>query len=72
MKLFRRFKESLVKRINALISRAEAEDPEMKDNAAMVYVGDVYALREIRKRQHADGWGQQHYSTDDEDGKPLP
>lgn len=72
MQLFRRFKESLVKRINALISRAEAEHPGMKESAAMVYVGDVYALREMRERRHADGWGRLHYSADDEGGKPLP
>ena len=72
MKLLLRFRESLARRINALISRTEAENPGMQDSAAMVYVGDVYALREIRERRHADGWGQQHYSADDPDGKPLP
>jgi hypothetical protein len=62
---------SLARRINALIARAEAAHPGMPEVAAMVYVGDVYALREQRRRRHADGWGRYHYSCDSENCRPL-
>ena len=55
---------SLVDRINSLISHIETEHPGMQDVAAMVYVGDVYALREQRHRRRDDGWGHHHYSCD--------
>lgn len=44
-----RVSPSLVEGVKALIAQAEAiceTDPGMCDAAAMVYVGDVYALRE--------------------------
>lgn len=64
---------SLVDKINALISHIEAEHPGMRDVAAMVYVGDVYALREQRHRRRADGWGRNHYSCDSARGcRRLP
>jgi hypothetical protein len=63
---------SLVSRINALISRAESAFPGMQEAAAMVYVGDVYALRVLPRRQHTDGWGRYHYSCDTTGCKPLP
>ena len=71
MKLFSRLTVSLAKRVNALISQTEAAHPGMADAAAMVYVGDVYALRELRARRHADGWGGRHYSCDSDDCKRL-
>lgn len=55
---------SLSRRINALIRRAEAVYPDMEDVAAMVYVGDVYALREQHQRRSADGWGRYRYTCD--------
>ncbi len=72
MKFLFEMTASLVSRINALISQAESAHPEMQEVAAMVYVGDVYALREQPHRQHADGWGRYHYSCDATGCKPLP
>ena len=63
---------SLAARINSLIANAECAHPGMQEVAAMVYVGDVYALREQPRRQHADGWGRYHYSCDSTGCKPLP
>ena len=63
---------ALVSRVNGLIRRTEADHPDMKEAAAMVYVGDVYALRELRVRAHADGWGDRRYTCDAKDCKPLP
>ncbi len=63
---------SLVRRINSLMARAEASNPGMQEVAAMVYVGDVYALREQRQRRHVDGWGRYRYSCDSDRCQPLP
>lgn len=63
---------SLVRRMNGLIRKTEQENPGMPEVAAMVYVGDVYALREQRERAHADGWGDRRYTCDARDCKPLP
>jgi hypothetical protein len=72
MKSLLRLTSSLVKRINALIARAEAANPAMPEVAAMVYVGDVYALRLQRHRRHADGWGSYRYSCDNDRCRRLP
>ena len=72
MRLFIRLTASLIEKVNALISRTEAAYPGMNEVAAMVYVGDVYALRELRRRRHADGWGTRHYSCDTAGCKRLP
>ena len=72
MKSMFRLTSSLAARINALIVQAESAHPGMQEVAAMVYVGDVYALREQRQRLHADGWGRYHYSCDSTGCKPLP
>ncbi len=40
---------SLVRKINTLLSKCEAicdADPEMRDVVAMVYIGDIYSLRQ--------------------------
>lgn len=63
---------SLVRKVNGLIRKTEAENPGMPEEAAMVYVGDVYALREQRERAHADGWGKRRYTCEAKDCKPLP
>ncbi len=63
---------SLVRKVNTLIRRTEAENPGMPEVAAMVYVGDVYALREQRDRAKADGWGDRHYTCEAQDCKHLP
>ena len=72
MKSLFRMTSTLAARINALISRTESAHPGMQEVAAMVYVGDVYALREQPLRRHADGWGRYHYSCDTTGCKPLP
>ena len=63
---------SLASRINTLSTQSERAHPGMHEVAAMVYVGDVYALREQLHRQNADGWGRYHYSCDTTGCKPLP
>ncbi len=72
MKSLFRMTSTLAARINTLISQAESAHPGMQEAAAMVYVGDVYALREQPHRQHADGWGRYHYSCNTTGCKPLP
>lgn len=72
MKFLFQLTASLASRINALISRSERAHPGMQEVAAMVYVGDVYALRELPHRRRADGWGRYHYSCDTTGCKPLP
>jgi|GEM_PF-3160349 len=54
-------------RAQALVSQAETVcelDPEMCEAAAMVYVGDVYALREVDAALEDDGWGSRCYTCD--------
>lgn len=63
---------SLSRRINALIQLAETVHPDMEDVAAMVYVGDVYSLREQRRRRRADGWGRYRYTCDSSGCLRLP
>lgn len=72
MKSLLRLTSSFVRRINALIAGAAAANPAMPEVAAMVYVGDVYALRELHRRRHADGWGKYRYSCDSDRCRPLP
>ena len=73
MKVLLELTASLVETINSLVSRIEAEHPGMRDVAAMVYVGDVYALREHLPRRRSDGWGHHHYTCDSPRGcRRLP
>jgi len=72
MKLLTDLTASLVRKINALVAKTEANYPGMSEVAAMVYVGDVYALREQRQRRHADGWGKFRYSCDSNHCRRLP
>ena len=72
MKSLFQLTSSLVSRINALITQSERAHPGMQEVAAMVYVGDVYAMREQPRRQRTDGWGQYHYSCDTTGCKRLP
>ena len=39
-----RFASSLANKVNALIRKEESAHPGMQEVAAMVYVGDIYAL----------------------------
>jgi hypothetical protein len=55
---------SLADRVNGLISEAENEHPGLKEVAAMVYVGDVYVLREQLAPGRSDGWGHHPYTLD--------
>jgi hypothetical protein len=72
MKFLPRFTSSLVSRLYALIVQSELAHPGMHEVVAMVYVGDVYVLREQLSRQHADGWRRYHYSCATTGCKPLP
>jgi len=60
-----------IRRYNELVARSERDFPGMPE-AAMVYVGDVYALRELDRRSAADGWGSRQYSCDSEACCQLP
>ena len=51
-----RFASSLAAKVNALIRKEESAHPGMQEVAAMVYVGDVYVLREQTKPTKNDGW----------------
>lgn len=64
MKTLMNLTTSLVERVNRLISRAAEEHPGMPEVAAMVYVGDVYVLREQAERRQSDGWGRHSYVAD--------
>ncbi len=62
-----RFKVSSVvaKMANALVAQAESScdiDPGMCENAAMVYVGDIYSLREDMHAVNDDSWGERCYN----------
>ena len=53
-------------RVNVLLAQAESErehDPDLGEDAAMIYMGDVYVLRE-QAVVVEDGWGSRHYSED--------
>ncbi len=50
--------------VRRLIAQAEAfceTDPALRDVAAMVYVGDVYALRELTHAIEDNSWGARDY-----------
>lgn len=53
-------------RVDVLLAQAESErelDPELGEDAAMIYMGDIYVLRE-QAFDVEDGWGSRHYSED--------
>ncbi len=64
MRMLFRFASSLANKVNALIRKEESAHPGMQEVAAMVYVGDVYALREQTKPTKNDGWGKNSYQCD--------
>ncbi|MFQ5994047.1 MAG: hypothetical protein ACE5K1_03050 [Acidiferrobacterales bacterium] len=52
--------------VDALVAEAEARcenDPALFDVAAMVYVGDVYALREDIPTLADTHWGRRRYTS---------
>ena len=55
----------LAAKINTLIREEEKAHPDMPEVAAMVYVGDVYALREQSQLAKNDGWGTHCHTCDD-------
>lgn len=67
MKYLRHITSSLTARVNAMVQQAEVTHPGMREVAAMVYVGDVYALREQREPAKNDGWDGKCYSGDTPD-----
>ena len=57
--------QSLATQLQALIEEAETvgeTDPAMGEAAAMVYIGDVYALREVVQPSDHTGWGARAYA----------
>jgi hypothetical protein len=57
--------QSLATQLQALIEDAEAAreaDPAIGEAAAMVYIGDVYALREVVQPTDNTGWGTRPYA----------
>lgn len=65
MKCLLNLTSSLAARVGNLIREEERAHPGMQEVAAMVYVGDVYALREQTAPARNDGWGVQCYSCDE-------
>lgn len=59
-----RFASTLATKVKALINREESAHPGMSEVAAMVYVGDVYVLREQPQPAKNDGWGENCYHCD--------
>jgi hypothetical protein len=64
MKFIRDIASSLAAKANALVAQEESSHPGLREVAAMVYVGDVYALREQGEPAKSDGWKRRHYSGD--------
>jgi len=59
----------LTHRVGDLLSQTQLvcdADPEMCEAAEMVYIGDVYVLREPATLLD-EGWGSRHYVADLED-----
>ena len=57
--------QSLATQLQALIEEAETvreTDPAIGEAAAMVYIGDVYALREVVQPTDNTGWGARAYA----------
>lgn len=57
--------QSLATQLQALIEEAETvreTDPAMGEAAAMVYIGDVYALREVVQPTDKTSWGPRPYT----------
>lgn len=59
-----RFASPLTAKVNTLIDREESAHPGMSEVAAMVYIGDVYVLREQPQPAKNDGWGENCYQCD--------
>lgn len=67
MKCLLNLTSTLAARVGNLIREAELAHPGMQEVAAMVYVGDVYALREQTAPARNDGWGTHCYVCDEPD-----
>ncbi len=59
---------SLAERVNGLIRQAESTHPEMHEAAAMVYVGDIYVMREQTVPSKDAGWAGQQYTSEFPEG----
>lgn len=67
MKCLLNLTSALAVRVRNLIREEERAHPGMQEVAAMVYVGDVYALREQAVPARSDGWGAHCYVCDEPD-----
>jgi len=67
MKSLLNLTSSLAARVGNLIREEERAHPGMQEVAAMVYVGDVYALREQALPATNDGWGAHCYICNEPD-----
>jgi hypothetical protein len=64
MKQTHRLNVSVASTVKTLIAEAEAaamQDPSMAEAAGLVYVGDIYSLREEIKTGKDNGWGKRSY-----------
>ena len=59
---------SLAERVSGLIRQAESTHPEMREVAAMVYVGDIYVMREQTAPSNDAGWAGQQYTSEFPEG----
>lgn len=68
MKRIIAFSASIAEQARRLIAQAEAAagaDTALAEAAGLVYVGDIYSLRdEDMKACKDDGWGARRYSSD--------
>lgn len=57
-----RMSSSLASRVQRMLSQLEVSNPANRDVAAMVYVGDVYSLRDGITPAKDSGWGDHCYT----------
>ncbi len=64
MKQMYRFTSSVASKARRMIAQAESaavQDPSMAEVAGLVYVGDIYSLRDEIETSKDNGWGKRCY-----------
>ncbi len=61
---FLNFNVSLAARVKGMIRQAENTHPDMQETAAMVYVGDIYVMREQTVPSKDAGWAGLQYGSE--------